>query len=435
MAVIDSELAMRNVNRTAKLERFEQGAQYAAGTFKSTNVQDAIDELAGVTTGSGTGAIADSPMDGTTYGRNNGIWVHVLPLSGGTMSGPLILQGGSAALGDAPSDGTAYGRLSGTWSHVLALSGGTMTGSLVLQADPTIALGAATKQYVDSHVSGILGDAPSDGNSYGRLNAAWTQVLPIVGGTLTGPLTVTSNLTPIVTVQNSSNVGWQFIVSGGVPIIKSTGNGSYFQVGGGIPNYCLFQNTAGGDILGVLDNTSANASTNYIQILNGSLASPVSIIQTQGGSTNRSIQLVPNGTGTVQAPTMASTDNSTAIATTAFVKSVTGTGGVGVVPENSKSANYTTVLGDAGQFIYHPSSDANARTFTVDSNANVAYSLGTVISFVNMSANALTIAITADTMYLAGPGTTGSRTLAQYGCATALKTDTTAWIISGTGLT
>ena len=107
----------------------------------------------------------------------------------------------------------------------------------------------------------------------------------------------------------------------------------------------------------------------------------------------------------------------------------------GIIPENSKSANYTTVLGDAGQFIYHPASDANARTFTIDSNANVAYLLGTVISFVNLSANALTIAITTDTMYLAGPGTTGSRTLAQYGCCTALKTDTTAWIVSGTGLT
>lgn len=36
---------------------------------------------------------------------------------------------------------------------------------------------------------------------------------------------------------------------------------------------------------------------------------------------------------------------------------------------------------------------------------------------------------------LAGPGTTGTRTLAQYGVCTALKVDTTLWIISGTGLT
>jgi len=107
----------------------------------------------------------------------------------------------------------------------------------------------------------------------------------------------------------------------------------------------------------------------------------------------------------------------------------------GTVPENLQSANYTTVLADAGKFLYHPASDANARTITIASNASVAYTIGTVISFINLSANALTIAIATDTMYLAGPGTTGSRTLAQYGCATALKVDTTTWIISGTGLT
>src|SRR6516165_2630728 len=107
----------------------------------------------------------------------------------------------------------------------------------------------------------------------------------------------------------------------------------------------------------------------------------------------------------------------------------------GIVPQNSQSTNYTTVLADAGKFIYHPASDANARTYTIPANATVSYSLGTVISFVNLSANALTIAITSDIMYLAGPGTTGSRTLAQYGCATALKTDVTSWIISGSGLT
>ena len=41
--------------------------------------------------------------------------------------------------------------------------------------------------------------------------------------------------------------------------------------------------------------------------------------------------------------------------------------------------------------------DANARTFTIDSNANVAYVIGTIIEFVNMSASAVTIAITSDT--------------------------------------
>lgn len=114
-----------------------------------------------------------------------------------------------------------------------------------------------------------------------------------------------------------------------------------------------------------------------------------------------------------------------------------GTNGVGYknIPQNSQSAAYTTVLDDAGKHIFHPSTDANARTFTIDSNANVAYPTGTAITFINLTSQVVTIAITSDTMYLAGTGTTGSRSLAQYGVATAVKIDSTHWIISGTGLT
>jgi hypothetical protein len=114
-----------------------------------------------------------------------------------------------------------------------------------------------------------------------------------------------------------------------------------------------------------------------------------------------------------------------------------GTDAVGFrnIPINSKSAAYTTVLADSGEVIFHPSTDANARTFTIDSNANVAYPLGTALTFINMTSQVVTIAITSDTMYLAGTGTTGSRSLAQYGMATAVKMTSTTWIISGNGLT
>lgn len=107
-----------------------------------------------------------------------------------------------------------------------------------------------------------------------------------------------------------------------------------------------------------------------------------------------------------------------------------------LVRQNSQSAAYTTVLTDGGKHILHPSADTTARTFTIDSNANVAYPIGTVITFVNQNgAGVLTIAITTDTMRLAGDGSVGSRTLAANGIATALKITSTEWIISGTGLT
>ena len=120
---------------------------------------------------------------------------------------------------------------------------------------------------------------------------------------------------------------------------------------------------------------------------------------------------------------------------------VDGTDSVGFrnVPINDESADYTLVLADAGKVIFHPSSDNNARTFTIPAASSVAYPIGTALTFINLAATASTIAITTDTMYLSSAGTTGSRTLAQYGSATAIKvsglSSSGVWIISGSGLT
>jgi hypothetical protein len=116
---------------------------------------------------------------------------------------------------------------------------------------------------------------------------------------------------------------------------------------------------------------------------------------------------------------------------------VDGTNEVGYknIPQNSQSTAYTLVLADAGKHIFHPSGDANARTYTIPDNGSVAYPIGTAITFINMTSNVVTIAITTDTMYLSSAGTTGSRSLAQYGSATAIKMTSTTWLISGSGLT
>lgn len=135
-----------------------------------------------------------------------------------------------------------------------------------------------------------------------------------------------------------------------------------------------------------------------------------------------------SGTMILDAPAVASG--------TAVLPSNAGNIGYLEVPQNSQSAAYTTVMGDSGKHLLHPSADTTARTFTIDSNANVAYPIGTAITFVNQNgAGTVTISITSDTMRLAGAGTTGSRTLAANGIATALKVTSTEWIISGTGLT
>ncbi len=106
------------------------------------------------------------------------------------------------------------------------------------------------------------------------------------------------------------------------------------------------------------------------------------------------------------------------------------------LPQNSQSANYTTVMADAGASIYHPSADTNARTWTIDSNVDAPYPIGTAITFINdVSAGTITIAITSDTLVLFPAGSTGSRTLAAGGMATAVKVTATRWVIQGTNLT
>lgn len=106
------------------------------------------------------------------------------------------------------------------------------------------------------------------------------------------------------------------------------------------------------------------------------------------------------------------------------------------IPQNSKSANYTTVLSDSGKHIYHPSADTTARTWTIDSNANVAYPIGTAITFDNdTGAGVITLAINTDTLVLLPTGATGSRTIAAGGQCTALKVTATRWHLTGVGVT
>jgi hypothetical protein len=76
-----------------------------------------------------------------------------LALSGGTMTGLLVLSGDAVAdLGAVTKQqlDDVEDTLTTSITGKLATSGGTLTGFLTLHADPTSALHAASKQYVDS---------------------------------------------------------------------------------------------------------------------------------------------------------------------------------------------------------------------------------------------------------------------------------------------
>ena len=141
------------------------------------------------------------------------------------------------------------------------------------------------------------------------------------------------------------------------------------------------------------------------------------------------------GTVTTAAqPSITSVGTLTSLAVTGAITTGGVEVGTKIIPQNIQSAAYTLVLADSGKHILHPSADTTARTFTIPANSSVAFPIGTEITFVNQdSAGVVTIAITTDTMYLAGAGTTGSITLAASNVATALKITATVWIVSITG--
>ena len=176
----------------------------------------------------------------------------------------------------------------------------------------------------------------------------------------------------------------------------------------------------------------ARSGANYKITVGGILTTPLAVV---GNSTAGAEIRLPEDTDNGSNYAAVKAPDSLGSNITCTLPTETSTLGYLNVPVNEQSAAYTLVIGDAGKTIFHPSTDANARTFTIPANGSVAFPVGTVVSFLNMTSQVVTIAITTDTMYLAGTGATGSRSLAQYGIATAIKMTSTTWLISGNGLT
>lgn len=136
----------------------------------------------------------------------------VLPIAGGTMTGPITLAADPVTASQPATKRYVDAQIATAGQgKFLALTGGTMTGQIVLAADPTLPLASATKQYVDARTpittdapannnpyvrennawipmpAGlVIPDAPFDGSSYSRNNGAWTNIYD--GGTVANPL-------------------------------------------------------------------------------------------------------------------------------------------------------------------------------------------------------------------------------------------------------
>jgi hypothetical protein len=183
-------------------------------------------------------------------------------------------------------------------------------------------------------------------------------------------------------------------------------------------------NVAGGTGINVTGTTGSGLS-----ILNGTSNSNFnSIFQDSTGTTNFML-VYGDGGVTVGTPTSGDLGLGSLNATGLYVNGQSVVG----IPQNSQSGTtYTLALSDNGKHIY--GTNTSAKTVTIPANSSVAFPIGAAVTFINGPTGVMSIAITTDTMILANSPTTGTRTLAVSGVATAVKIAATTWIISGTGL-
>ena len=98
------------------------------------------------------------------------------------------------------------------------------------------------------------------------------------------------------------------------------------------------------------------------------------------------------------------------------------------------SSTTTLQLTDLGKHYY--STTSGTETITIPTYANVAFDIGTTVTFVLQGTGTVVIApYSGVTLYYAGNSTSASRSLGSYGMATILKVATNTWFINGTGIT
>jgi hypothetical protein len=353
-----------------------------ATTLRTAETKIALGSTAGATT-QGASAIAIGWGAGNeTQGTNS---VAVGTGAGATQQGTLSVAVGASA-----------GNTSQGYQSVAI---GANAGN-VGQGINAVAVGISAGQNNQGAFAIAIGSDAGTGSGSGDQQAANTIILNATGSILNGVASQTSSfyVAPIRTTAN------------GTPLMYNS----------------TTKEITYSNVLEFVGSTISTSDSSSIT---------VDVLTTFNSDVVVENELTVNGRGIVGGNlTAASFTGSAATATTASTAASVGYIGL---PQSATATTATLAIGDVGKHIYV---NTSGQTITIPAATSVAYPVGTTITFIaGPSASTVTIAITTDTMYLVGTGTTGSRTLAAHGMATAVKvsgaSSSGVWYINGSGLT
>jgi hypothetical protein len=186
-----------------------------AGTLAATNVQAALNELDTEKAPLASPAFTGTPTATTAAANDNSTRIATTAFVQAELGGLTAADIANVAAGGIAAV-NVQAALNELDTEKVSKAGDTMTGPLVLPADPTLALQAATKQYVDAKVTG---PASATDNAITRYD---TTTGKLVQNSLThlsdtGQLRLGSNTAPVATVDVAGNFAMDTVtVTGGV---------------------------------------------------------------------------------------------------------------------------------------------------------------------------------------------------------------------------
>jgi hypothetical protein len=379
-------------------------ANITGGNINTGGIVSAAGNISGLNLGT-TGAIngASLSVSGNITGGNvlGGANVNATTITGTTASLSGNVTGGNLITAGLISAGAA------TFAGNLITSGnvGFINAATVAITDPIISLGRGANNatlgsatttdlgqqlyyYDTSEKSAFIGYQLSTGNLVAAKAATITGELVTVntyGNLVMGTLLAQGDVSAVGNVRGGNALGFANVNS-------TLFTGTTVSVTG---------NITGGNVLG---GANVNATTHT--------GTTVSVTGNVNGGNIISAAAI-SGTG------LAISGN------TATVTSANYQIGYRDLPQIT---SFSTLVADAGGKHYFGSG-----TITIPANSSVPFATGTAI-LVIASGNTTISPAGGVTLIQAGTGSTGSRTLAQYGQASIVKVGTDTWYISGVGI-